>query len=321
MLMSAGVALQTLESASGIQYASLLDPDQRVPLSRHVNLWAIASEALSTTNPAFALHLGAQIAPEQSGIIGNIFMQSKNLATASAQIARYVHLIAESDHWETQYVGEDSCKIIYTITEPDFHTVEAVERSLASAITWARSLLQQPELAPTEVWFQHKAPAHIADYNQLFNAPIHFNAADNALFLPKATYEAENPNPNPYLFDVLQDKANTLELELKTLSVQEQVKRLLTKHIADSAMTMSLIAEELSMSHKTLYRRLKEENTSFQQVIEEFRKSKAHDYLNQTALSVEEVAFLLGFSEASAFHRAFKRWFGKKPSEMRQKNV
>lgn len=319
MLVSAGVSREVLESASGIQYANLLDPDERVPLSLHVNLWAVASEALSTTNPAFALHLGAYISPEQSGIIGNIFMQSKSLAAASDQIARYVHLIAESDHWETQSVDGDTCKIIYTITEPDFHTVEAVERSLASAISWARCFLQQPDLSPTEVWFQHSPPSHIEDYKQLFKAPLRFNAPDNAILLPRSTYETENPNPNPYLFDVLQDKADALALELKTQSVQEQVKRLLNKHIADGAMTMGLIAEELNMSHKTLYRRLKEENTSFQQLIEEFRKSKAHDYLNQTALPVEEVAFLLGFSEASAFHRAFKRWFGKKPSEMRQK--
>jgi len=78
------------------------------------------------------------------------------------------------------------------------------------------------------------------------------------------------------------------------------------------------VAHQLAMSQRTLQRKLREHDTSHQQLLDDLRKNLARTYLDEPSMSIGEVAYLLGFSESSAFHRAFKRWTGQTPSEYRR---
>ncbi|WP_227712501.1 helix-turn-helix transcriptional regulator [Marinobacter zhanjiangensis] len=104
---------------------------------------------------------------------------------------------------------------------------------------------------------------------------------------------------------------------LPTLTFSRQVRPLITRHLARGKVKVASVAAELNMSRYTLYKKLKEENLTFAGLLEDVRREQALKYLRDSNRSLSEVAELLGFSELSAFSRAFKRWMGKSPAEFR----
>src|SRR5262249_51637173 len=98
----------------------------------------------------------------------------------------------------------------------------------------------------------------------------------------------------------------------------DAVRRYLAGGLGDGQPTLEQIAPRLHMSPRTLHRRLEEEGTSFRQVLSEVRRELAARHLSEGRLAIGEIAFLLGFSEPSAFHRAFKRWTGHAPLAWRE---
>jgi len=95
------------------------------------------------------------------------------------------------------------------------------------------------------------------------------------------------------------------------------VQRALTSRIGEGATRMSAIARQLGMSERTLHRRLAEEGASYQELVEQVRKAAAGRYLDESTLAIGEIAYLLGYSEPAAFHRAFKRWYATTPEHFR----
>jgi AraC-like DNA-binding protein len=91
------------------------------------------------------------------------------------------------------------------------------------------------------------------------------------------------------------------------------------KHLDTGDVNMEMIASELNLSSRTVYRKLREENISYKALLSDIKKQLAQAYLKDPSLTINDISCLLGFSEASAFHRAFKRWFGINPSEYRRK--
>lgn len=104
---------------------------------------------------------------------------------------------------------------------------------------------------------------------------------------------------------------------LPTLTFSRQVRPLIARHLARGKVKVEAVAAELNMSRHTLYKKLKEENLTFAGLLEDVRREQALKYLHDRNRTLSEVAELLGFSELSAFSRAFKRWMGKSPAEFR----
>lgn len=104
---------------------------------------------------------------------------------------------------------------------------------------------------------------------------------------------------------------------LPTITFSRQVRPLIARHLARGKVKVGEVAAELNMSRHTLYKKLKEENLTFAGLLEDVRREQALTYLHDRNRTLSEVAELLGFSELSAFSRAFKRWMGKSPAEFR----
>ena len=89
-------------------------------------------------------------------------------------------------------------------------------------------------------------------------------------------------------------------------------------HLEAGSVNLKVIAKELNVSSRSIYRKLKSENTSYKDLLNEVRKQLAQDYLREGSFTINDISSKLGFSESSAFHRAFKRWFGTNPGQYRQ---
>jgi AraC-like DNA-binding protein len=106
--------------------------------------------------------------------------------------------------------------------------------------------------------------------------------------------------------------------DIENASLNAQIRSIISKDYGNNFPDFSVVCDKLNMTPQTLRRRLKEEHTSYQEIKDNIRKDASVFYLSKPELTIDEIAMLMGFSEASSFHRAFKKWTGKTPSVFRQ---
>jgi AraC-like DNA-binding protein len=170
-----------------------------------------------------------------------------------------------------------------------------------------------------EAAFQHPAPANAARYQQVLRCPVHFNQPEVRLVVRRELFDRPLRRPDPGLFQYLEQHAQTLDARLaERRSLSDQVRERLLGGLREGEPQQVGVARLLGMSERTLQRRLRDEGTTFAALLDDVRAEAARMYLRDPRLAVFEVAFLLGFSEASAFNRAFRRWTGSSPSDFRK---
>ncbi len=170
---------------------------------------------------------------------------------------------------------------------------------------------------PERVAFQREE-RHRAMYEAYFQCPVEFGANHDLLLFNQETMLQPFSTANPELLALLEPH---LETELRDHRVYEgyidQVKRLLRSRMAGQPPTTQDVARELHMSTRTLQRQLANEGVQFQQLLEAVRHELAKEHLRASVLELNEIAFLLGYQEASSFHRAFHHWEGLPPGQGR----
>lgn len=170
-----------------------------------------------------------------------------------------------------------------------------------------------------EVHVTHAAPTYRAEYERVFQVPVTFESSKNAIALDQAWMATKVALQPRYVFGILNEHAERLLKQLQdTKTARGRVESLLMPQLHTGDIGMDKIAETMAMSRQTLFRKLKEEGTTFEKVLDELRHKLAVHYLSGKKVSIAETAYLVGFSEAAAFSRAFKRWTGKSPREMRK---
>lgn len=176
--------------------------------------------------------------------------------------------------------------------------------------------------SPIEVWFKHPAPASTGEHERFFRAPVRFEMPENQLLFDAALLDLPLPTADSILGAVLDRHVSEL---LAKLPADEDLPSRVRKEIVEAMQgrvpDVQHVAKRLGLSPRTLHRRLQEHGTTYQDLLDESRRDLAFAHLRRPGVSVSEVAFLLGFSEASAFHRAFRRWTGRTPVEHRREHA
>jgi AraC-like DNA-binding protein len=171
---------------------------------------------------------------------------------------------------------------------------------------------------PQEVHFTHATPAHADAYAPVFQAPVVFASTWNAMRFHEGFLALRQPPVSRYVFGVLSERAEAL---LKTLesakTARGQAESLLIPILHRGDIGIDDVAQKLGLSRSTLYRKLKAEGTTFEKMVDELRHKMALHYLDGKKVSINETAYLVGFSEPSAFSRAFRRWTGTSPTKRR----
>jgi AraC-like DNA-binding protein len=308
-----------LMAAARIGEAILDDADQRLPFSAFVSLMREAKRACN--NPALALHFGEGIDMAEFSIVGLICNAAPTMQHAFAEMNRYGRLVVEVDG-----VGEGPR---FTL-EPDAQGLWVVDRRSdpnafpeLTESTFARMAAHPRafgvEQLMLEVQVTHPRPDHVAEYERILRAPVTFNASRNAYLLDTRYLHHPIALQPRYVFGVLSEHAQGLMNHLEqSRTTRGRVEAQLLPSLHTGAANIDTIARTLGMSRQTLYRRLKEEGATFAEVLESLRHRMALHYLQGRNVSVNETAYLVGFSDPAAFSRAFKRWTGKSPKAMRE---
>ena len=315
----AGLPAEQLFNACDIDLATLNDPEQRFPLSSFLHLCEVAAEKLG--DPGLGLSIGARMTADYLGPYGFVLMSSNTAREMMAKAERY-SVLAIGGGRNVFEMTEDSC-IRYWLHQDAEATAGwriMDELVMASAVTMSRSLFGADSWSPSWVSFANAAPENETPYADLFRCPLHFDAEAYAIAFDASLLDIEVRRVHPQIKLQLDQLCEDL---LASLACAEdpvwltQCRSLILEALSSPPPELNAIAEALGMSPSSLRKRLADHSTSFRQLVDEIRHELAVAYLRKPSLSLVDIAYLLGFSEQSAFQRAFKRWTGTTPGEYR----
>jgi AraC-like DNA-binding protein len=174
-----------------------------------------------------------------------------------------------------------------------------------------------------EAWFMHEHPESTLEYERTFSrGKLRFGAPRTGFLVPRRYFDRPVRTADPNLHKLMRKQVDAMLAELpKAPSVTEQVRELLTQELNGGTATLKRIARRASMSERSLTRYLHEEGTTFRNLLEDLRRRMAVRYVQSTELSYSEIAFLLGYSDAAPFYRAFRRWTGRTPRALRHSSA
>lgn len=312
-----GANKATLFETSGIRPVDLQDPDNRLPFAQYVAL--MNTSKVFCDDPAFALRLGAETDFEKISVVGLMCFNATTMGEALMMLNRYGYLVAELDvpnpQKRFQLVRKDGRLWLEDTRNSPCDFPELTEETWARFVTSNRKNFENILFA-TEVHVPHARPDHWAEYEKILKIPVVFSSKKNALLLTDGWPDIKLPFANKYVLGLLSDHADKLMKTLESSkTVRGQVESTIIPILHKGELGMGKISKQLGYSRQTLYRRLKHEGVSYDKVLDELRHKMALHYLSGKKTTVNETAYLVGFSDPSAFSRAFKRWTGKRPGQ------
>lgn len=301
---------------SGLSDGELIDRDARIQLSRYRDL-VRAAQSL-TKDPAFALHHGESVDVTEISLGATLAAASSSHAEGFAAINRYARLGVDveteggGDRFELARETGLLWLIDRRVNPNDFP--ELSESTFARMVCSTRRGLGPVPLFKA-VHFTHPAPSYADEYVRVFQMKVTFASDRNALALDESLLKGiRGPRSSALVGAVLRDRADALLAKLDdTITTRQQVETVLSAGLPAGNASVEFVAHELALSRHTLFRRLKSEGVTFEQVLDALRRRMATHYLHDVGLPVGRTASLLGYSDATAFARAFRRWTGAAP--------
>ena len=310
-----GADRAALLQAAALDPASLSDPDARVPLVAFYELVEVAVNA--TGDPHLGLGFAGRIDVETFDALGFLVMTSGTFGEALERMLRYQRLWNDGERF-TLEIRDDRAHITYTPFGPDRPAHGQVAEMFAFDVLHNGGALCGAPIRALSARFRHAPAADPAEKARLLGAPAVFGDPITELVIPAEALSLPLPHANEALSRFLDRQVQALaeRLPVAAASLGNRVRALLAERLHEGA-DLDALAARLRMSPRTLQRRLRDEGTSLQDLRDEARRARAAAFL-ETGMAVAEVAYLLGYSEPSAFHRAFRRWTGSTPEEFRR---
>lgn len=313
-----GANRQELLSISALTEDDLSDQDNRIPVASYQAL--IGAAIQQTGDTALLLRHTLESKLETMSVVGQIVHTSASLRHSIEQLNRYLHLMGDVE----LPMGVDRFELLRSVDGLWIidHLVLPPEMSFWSEVAFVRFISEFRRSFPDATFeigmeVTYPPPPHVDQYPDLFRVPVQFNASRNALQIDPVwdSPDTQFEPGNAYAFGVFTRHADKMLNELQAdTSIRGQIESQILPKLHEGTISMDRVAKDIGMSRQTLYRRLKEEAVTFAEIHDNLRQRMAIDYLGSQKVTVNETAYLLGFSEASSFVRAFKRWTGLSPT-------
>lgn len=310
-----GVSPAELYAAVDLDASVLQDADNRIPFSQLVLLYEKAADL--TGDKDFGLHLGEIVDPKLFDVVGYAALNSATLGEAFSRVSRYHSIWTDGAMFKVE-ISEPTSAITYRYVDESIvkHRHDS-EMTFAGVATLCRVTVDR-DWKPRLVEFKHDQPRDITEHLRLFQCPVNFNAPVNTLVFDSSSLSLPVAKADPGLCLMLDRHAEELLAKFPPRdSVISNVRTILSKELNGGNPSLERVAEQMGLSARTLQRKLHELGTSHNDLVDQIRHELATRYLREREMAICEVAYLLGFSEPSSFHRAFKRWTGVTPKEFR----
>ncbi len=287
----------------------------------HVDM-AVTAQAVRaayrlTQEPALALRIGFAAPLQALGVAGQIFLHCPTIRALLGEVDRYLPLLQPLSRLRMLEEG-DRAHLIY---EPPFADARAyrfgTELAIAFMVRVGQHFTSQ-RATPLEIRVCHQAPSYAHVYEEVFGCPVRFGTARNEIVFARSLLDMPQPFTDEPMWRILKNRAEEMLVhEQAREHLHERVKQVLHHEVDLSSVHPCGIARRMGMSPRSLRRRLSDEGHSLSALVDEVRREVALSELNNPEMPIKRIADRVGFSEVSAFHRAFKRWTGLTPARYR----
>jgi AraC-like DNA-binding protein len=318
MVAAAGgeVDAATMLASVGIAPEAPWDTGQMIPAESYYDMLEKIAEQIDATD--LPVRTGASMRLDEYGALGLAFKAATTLGASYARIERYARLWTSVVEYELRPANGGTLFILHRAGERRLGMRLSNEATLASAVSIARQVCSVP-IAPVEVMIQHPAPRTIAAHEDWFGCPVRFGADLDAILFSDETLALPNilgdEGISQYLISHLDAELSEVTREPALVM---QSRAAIAQALSEGTPKLAEIAGSLGFSARSFHRRLSEHGMTFQGLTEDTRRDLAEGLLRDESHSLAEIAFLTGFSEQSAFTRAFKRWVGTTPATYRK---
>ena len=268
--------------------------------------------------PGFSVRVGQQMEIEDYGVLGLSWRTCSKAGEIFERSERYFKLLSNTYVFKVE--KELDISKIFLFREGYRRGVELSNEATFSATVVVLKAMTETDIAPIEISFKHDPPSDMKSYHEAFKCPILFNQTQNYISYKTADLEIrtakEDTSINKFLVERVEEE--TKGIYLSPNKIVSDVEKLIKDALPSGIPSIDQVGGHLGMSNRTLTRRLSESGTTFRSLIKKTQEEISKDLLLNSSRSVGEIAFLTGFSEQSAFNRAFKRWTSQAPVEFRK---
>lgn len=313
-----GADLSGFVGELGLSLVELAKPESRVLASANDRIWARAAEVLR--DPDLGMHFAEKIDLDAFHLVGHLATTAGTFGAALDRIVAFSRLLHDAGRTEIEREGAvarfyPGCRGLPA--PPPRHVAEF---NATSVVALGRLVTGAPWV-PREVHFEHAAPASVREHVRIFGVAPRFSAPETFVVIDAATLALPVRAGGSQIGLYLEAYAKELLTRLPEAdtSLRAQVERALAVGVTHGLPEIGAIAAQLHMTPRTLQRRLADEGTSFAELSDAVRRHSAERYLRDGRLPLAEVAYLVGFSDPSNFHKAFRRWTGQTPGAFRER--
>lgn len=298
--------------AVGLVINNIASPTSQIHLHQYCGLFEEA--ARETKDDNFGLRFGLDFVPERLGLLGYLAINSPTLYAAIKNIIAYFPAHQQSTRVELSQAAELATFSYMIESGSVLGKRQDAELSLGMFLNVFRRALGT-DWSPLEIHFAHPKSADWREHRDLFDAPVYFGQPKNALLMHAGDLNRVMPNADHVLMRLIAAQlAARVETNKRPIGIVDRVRHLIEIGLSDGSCTLEKIANDCRLPVWTLQRQLSEIGTNFNRLLTEARHDLAVRYLKEFHLPVTEVALMLGYSETSAFSRAFRQWTGQSPS-------
>ena len=311
-----GIDKRALLASIGIDPRAPADPGVMVRDTDYYDFFARVAVA-DPCGVELPLKVGASMRCDDYGAFGLAWKSALNLRGSCERAERYARVLTSVASHEVQASDEGVYMHLHREGERTLGLRLSNEATIASIAAISQEV-STADFRPLAVYFKHPAPNAGGAHERHFGCPVHFDTDRDALLMSHTTMQAPNRLGDESIvrfFDTHLDQELSKFDDDATLDRRVRIQ--ISQSLSEGIPAVSAIAGHFGMSGRTLQRRLSDRGYSFQALVDESRRELAEKLLSDTEYPLAEVAFLTGFSEQSAFNRAFKRWAGQTPRSYR----
>jgi AraC-like DNA-binding protein len=289
----------------------------RISAVAQVRLLEYAAEALGDS--ALGLHLAQQANLRQAGLLFYVTSAARTIGETLLLIERYCRIVNEAVRVKLLPIQNGIIVEFNFVGLSRHHFRQNAEFGLAAILKGLREHVGR-NIRPIGVTFAHPRNSHLPEFERFFGSPVEYGAASDQWSFSNETLAVPLITGDPYLLETLQPFCDQAAKERNTAvgtlrsSVENEAQKLLPHGKANR----QAVARALGMSERTLSRRLADEGTTYEELVDQLRRSLAFQYIKTQSISVSQIAWLLGYEGSTSFNHAFVRWTGSSPSVVRK---
>ena len=297
-------------------------PGKKTPISDRIGFAeydaTLAQAATLFKDPAISLRAAEFIHPSHLGALGHAWMASSSLRTAVKRAERFRRMFNEQVEMRVEEMS-DRVEVVFRMLRQPTRPSLMADAQLGSLLMLYRFNFG-PGLVPLEVRLKRPRPPQAEPWLEFFGTAVKFGQDRNSLSISAADADTLLTSSDSELVAINEDVIRRYLMKLDRNNILNRTRISIMEQLPSGRVTENELARALSMSKRTLHRKLRENDETFRSLLMQVRMDLAKRYLRNQDYSITEIAFLLGYTDSSAFSRAFRTWFDRSPTQARESN-